>query len=75
MTRRPRPGSWPAGQDPLPGLDRLAPAAADLRPGQPAGGYSPAQLARMLGVAEPTAEQAAVIGAPLAPMTVIAGAG
>jgi DNA helicase II / ATP-dependent DNA helicase PcrA len=37
--------------------------------------YSPAQLARLLGVPEPTAEQAAVIGAPLAPMAVIAGAG
>src|SRR5580704_7023824 len=37
--------------------------------------YSPAQLARMLGAQEPTAEQAAVIGAPLAPMAVIAGAG
>lgn len=37
--------------------------------------YSPAQLARLLGAAEPTAEQAAVIGAPLAPMAVIAGAG
>jgi DNA helicase-2/ATP-dependent DNA helicase PcrA len=37
--------------------------------------YSPAQLARLLGVAEPTAEQAAVIGAPLGPMAVIAGAG
>jgi len=39
------------------------------------GSYSPAQLARMLGEQEPTAEQAAVIGAPLAPMAVIAGAG
>ncbi len=39
------------------------------------GGYSPAQLARLLGVAEPTAEQAAVISAPLGPMAVIAGAG
>ncbi len=38
-------------------------------------GYSPAQLARLLGAAEPTAEQAAVIGAPLRPMAVIAGAG
>ncbi|HEY1617895.1 MAG TPA: UvrD-helicase domain-containing protein [Streptosporangiaceae bacterium] len=38
-------------------------------------GYTPAQLARLLGAAEPTAEQAAVIGAPLAPMAVIAGAG
>jgi DNA helicase-2/ATP-dependent DNA helicase PcrA len=37
--------------------------------------YTPAQLARLLGVAEPTAEQAAVIGAPLRPMAVIAGAG
>ena len=38
-------------------------------------GYSPAQLARLLGAAGPTAEQAAVIGAPLRPMAVIAGAG
>ena len=37
--------------------------------------YSPAHLARLLGVAEPTAEQAAVIGAPPGPMAVIAGAG
>ena len=37
--------------------------------------YTPAQLARLLGAAEPTAEQAAVIGAPLRPMAVIAGAG
>jgi len=37
--------------------------------------YSPGQLARMLGAQEPTAEQAAVIGAPLAPLAVIAGAG
>jgi len=37
--------------------------------------FSPAQLARMLGIDEPTAEQSAVIGAPLAPMAVIAGAG
>ena len=37
--------------------------------------YSPAQLARMLGAQEPTAEQAAVIGAPLTPLAVIAGAG
>ena len=49
-------------------------------PGGPAsaGGarsYTPAQLARLLGAAEPTAEQAAVIGAPLRPMAVIAGAG
>jgi DNA helicase II / ATP-dependent DNA helicase PcrA len=37
--------------------------------------YGPAHLARLLGVAEPTAEQAVVIGAPLGPMAVIAGAG
>jgi DNA helicase-2/ATP-dependent DNA helicase PcrA len=37
--------------------------------------YTPAQLARLLGAAEPTPEQAAVIGAPLRPMAVIAGAG
>ena len=37
--------------------------------------YSPAQLARMLGAPQPTAEQAAVIGAPLQPVAVIAGAG
>jgi DNA helicase-2/ATP-dependent DNA helicase PcrA len=41
----------------------------------PGSRYSPAQLARLLGVAEPTAEQAAVIGAPPGPMAVIAGAG
>jgi DNA helicase II / ATP-dependent DNA helicase PcrA len=44
-------------------------------PPRPATRYSPVQLARLLGVAEPTAEQAAVIGAPLRPMAVIAGAG
>jgi len=37
--------------------------------------YSPAQLARLVGAREPTAEQAAVIGAPLGPLAVIAGAG
>ncbi len=36
---------------------------------------SPAQLARLLGIDEPTPEQSAVISAPLAPMAVIAGAG
>ena len=41
----------------------------------PAPRYSPAQLARLLGAAPPTAEQAAVISAPLAPVAVIAGAG
>ena len=37
--------------------------------------FSPVQLARMLGIDEPTPEQAAVISAPLAPLAVIAGAG
>ena len=51
----------------------------DEEPGQatPQAGprFSPVQLARMLGIDEPTPEQAAVISAPLAPMAVIAGAG
>jgi DNA helicase II / ATP-dependent DNA helicase PcrA len=37
--------------------------------------YSPGQLARLLKLPEPTAEQAAVIGAPPGPLAVIAGAG
>ncbi len=37
--------------------------------------YSPAHLARLLGLPEPTTEQAAVIGAPMEPLSVIAGAG
>ncbi|GAA3722392.1 DNA helicase-2/ATP-dependent DNA helicase PcrA [Spinactinospora alkalitolerans] len=37
--------------------------------------FGPAQLARLLGQPEPTAEQAAVISAPLAPGVVVAGAG
>ncbi len=37
--------------------------------------YSPVQLARLLGLPEPTAEQAAVIAAPPRPLAVIAGAG
>jgi DNA helicase-2/ATP-dependent DNA helicase PcrA len=37
--------------------------------------FTPAQLARLLGIEEPTPEQAAVISAPLAPLAVIAGAG
>jgi DNA helicase II / ATP-dependent DNA helicase PcrA len=48
------------------------------RPGQAGEGrspYRPGQLARLLGLPEPTAEQAAVIAAPLAPLAVIAGAG
>jgi DNA helicase-2/ATP-dependent DNA helicase PcrA len=37
--------------------------------------YSPVHLARLLGLPEPTAEQATVIGAPMEPLSVIAGAG
>src|SRR5580692_2671818 len=37
--------------------------------------YTPGQLARLLRLPEPTTEQAAVIGAPLGPLAVIAGAG
>jgi DNA helicase II / ATP-dependent DNA helicase PcrA len=37
--------------------------------------YGPAHLARVLGLPEPTAEQAAVICAPAEPLAVIAGAG
>jgi DNA helicase-2/ATP-dependent DNA helicase PcrA len=37
--------------------------------------FTPAQLARLLGLAEPTPEQSSVISAPLAPLAVIAGAG
>ena len=37
--------------------------------------YSPAQLAMLLGLPEPTGEQATVIAAPLEPLAVIAGAG
>ncbi len=43
------------------------------KPRRPA--FTPAQLARMLGVEEPTPEQSAVISAPLSPLAVIAGAG
>ena len=49
-------------------------SAAEL--GGPGGvRYSPAHLARLLGLPEPTPEQAAVISAPLEPLAVIAGAG
>src|ERR1022692_3695259 len=47
------------------------PPGSALRPVR----FSPVQLARLLGIDEPTPEQAAVISAPLAPMAVIAGAG
>ena len=50
--------------------DEPPPAPAAARPR-----FSPAQLARLLGLDESTPEQSAVISAPLAPMAVIAGAG
>ena len=60
----------------LPGLPGplVLPGPSRRRPGDPVN-YTPAQLARLLGVAEPTAEQAAVIAAPPQPLAVIAGAG
>ena len=51
--------------------DEPPPESAAARPPR----FSPAQLARLLGLDEPTPEQSAVISAPLAPMAVIAGAG
>src|SRR6266496_2604635 len=48
---------------------------AGTRGGVPIGTYSPGQLARLLGLPEPTPEQAAVIAAPMRPMVVAAGAG
>src|SRR5215831_14452177 len=41
----------------------------------PAIHYEPGHLARLLGLPEPTTEQAEVIAAPLEPLAVIAGAG
>src|SRR5213079_671750 len=61
----------------LPGCLQLPRArvggAGDAMTGQAR--YSPAQLAMLLGLPEPTGEQAAVIAAPLEPLAVIAGAG
>ncbi len=51
--------------------DEQPPDGADPPPPR----FSPAQLARLLGIDEPTPEQSAVISAPLAPLAVIAGAG
>jgi DNA helicase-2/ATP-dependent DNA helicase PcrA len=57
--------------------DRLAAGSRPAAgwPGGQSPRFSPAQLARLLGIDEPTPEQAAVISAPLTPMAVIAGAG
>ncbi|GAA1758428.1 UvrD-helicase domain-containing protein [Streptomonospora arabica] len=49
-----------------------APAAGTVLPGRR---LNPAELARLLGRPEPTAEQADVIAAPLEPGVVVAGAG
>jgi DNA helicase II / ATP-dependent DNA helicase PcrA len=51
------------------------PAVTDPAATDPAVTYSPGQLARLLGLPEPTAEQSAVIAAPPEPVAVIAGAG
>ena len=51
--------------------DEPPPEPAAARPPR----FSPAQLARLLGLDEPTPEQSAVISAALAPLAVIAGAG
>ena len=51
----------------------MSTAYAPAQPGSAQLG--PAQLARLLRLPEPTAEQAAVISAPLGPLAVIAGAG
>jgi DNA helicase-2/ATP-dependent DNA helicase PcrA len=63
-------GASPPGQGTL--FD-LEPEPEESGPAKPR--FTPAQLARLLGVDEPTAEQAEVISAPLEPMAVIAGAG
>src|SRR5215472_11209452 len=41
----------------------------------PVARYTPGQLARALRLPEPTPEQAEVIGAPLGPLAIVAGAG
>jgi DNA helicase-2/ATP-dependent DNA helicase PcrA len=61
----------PAQQPTLFDFDEAEPEPP--RPRRPQ--FTPAQLARLLGVEEPTPEQSAVISAPLAPLAVIAGAG
>ncbi len=73
--------SGPRGDDPAhpPRLRPFQDALWELdelpQPEPPRPRFSPVQLARLLGVQEPTIEQAAVISAPLAPLAVIAGAG
>src|SRR5207302_5500814 len=76
------PGPGQPGLPQLPGRLLLSGASAGrgrdpMTGDEPPHGprYSPVQLARLLGLPEPTAEQAAVIAAPLRPVAVIAGAG
>ncbi len=71
--RRPGAGAERGGED---STARLRGEQSAAERGGPGGvRYSPAQLARLLGLPEPTAEQAEVICAPLEPLAVIAGAG
>src|SRR5206468_6285387 len=68
------PGRRPAG-DPVTAV-RNPPGAAATGAGAARGVYyRPADIARLLGLFPPTAEQEAVIQAPLQPAVVIAGAG
>ena len=53
----------------------VSPEASEAPARGQRGHYSPGQVARMLGLPEPTAEQAAVISAPAEPLAVMAGAG
>jgi DNA helicase II / ATP-dependent DNA helicase PcrA len=73
MSPRGVPGGRPPGSPQQGTLFDLEPEAQEPGPARPR--FTPAQLARLLGVDEPTAEQAEVISAPLEPMAVIAGAG
>jgi hypothetical protein len=63
-------GSPPLDRDPPPGAGgRVVTATAGPR-------YTPVELARLLGLRHPpTAEQVAIISAPLTPLLVVAGAG
>src|SRR5207249_9353142 len=80
---RGRPGDdWPAATARAPPGAPLARAALraplarwPARQAMSTVRYEPGHLARLLGLPEPTAEQAEVIAAPLEPLAVIAGAG
>src|SRR5215471_10550418 len=70
-------GADEPGVPELPGPDLLhgTPRRPAGDPVSPAIRYEPGHLARLLGLPEPTTEQAEVIAAPLEPLAVIAGAG